>query len=169
MMAADGVDQVGLLPLKIGGHKAPPLRHRVADQLSQQLRHRLQQLLPAGGKAVVDEAGHKAHALVLALFADGVVDRAPYSRSSRADSAPMSGYRDRAPPQDSRQQRAGGGCLPPQGGDELGREQAGLELSGRQIGEIHPIGQLGLWSFPKSQLLCGTSGIPFSDAIQEVL
>ena len=34
-----------------------------------------------------------------------------------------------------------------QRGDELGGEQAGLELSGRQIGEIHPVGQLDSGSF----------------------
>ena len=40
-LAADGVNQVGLLPLKISGHKAAPLGHGIAQQLSQQLRHRL--------------------------------------------------------------------------------------------------------------------------------
>ena len=146
-LAADGVDQVGLLPLKIGGHKAPPLGHRVAQQFSQQLRHRLQQLLPAGDIAVVDEAGYEAHALVLPLLADRVIHRGAVQPVQLGGQSAQVRVPHRAPAQDGRQQRAGGGCLPPQGGDELGREQAGLELSGRQIGEIHPIGQLGPDSF----------------------
>ena len=146
-LAADGVDQVGFLPLKIGGHKAAPLCDGIAHQLSQQLRHRLQQLLPAGDVAVVDEAGHEAHALILPLLADGVVHRGAVQPVQLGGQRPQVRIPHGAPPQDGRQQRIGGCRLLPQGGDELGRQQAGLEFSGLEIGEIHPVGQLYSGSF----------------------
>ena len=146
-LAADGVNQVGLLPLKISGHKAAPLGHGIAQQLSQQLRHRLQQLFPSGDVAVVDKAGHEAYALILALLADGVVHRGTVQPVQPGGQRPQVGIAHRAPAQDGRQQRISGGSLLLQRGDELGGEQAGLELSGRQIGEIHPVGQLDSGSF----------------------
>ena len=92
-LAADGIDQVGLLTFKVGAHKPAPFGDRIADQLAHQLRRRFQQLLPLRGKAVVDqEAGHEAHALVLTLLADGVLHGgAVQPVQDSADRAPRSG------------------------------------------------------------------------------
>ena len=141
-LTADGVDEVGLLRVEIGADEPTPLGDRVADQLSHQLRRRLQQLLPAWGEAVVNEAGHKAHALVFAFFPHRVVHGGTIQPVQLGGQGPQVRVADGAPAQNRRQQRPGGGGLLPQRRDELSGEQAGFELSCRQIREIHAVGQL---------------------------
>ena len=121
--------------------------HRVAYQFSQQFRHRLQQMLAARGIAVVNKAGHKAHALVFSLFPHRVIDGGIVEIVHPGGKGPHIRAAHRAPAQHRRQQRVGAGSLLPQGGDELGGEQAGFEFSGRQIGQIDPLSQLNTCHF----------------------
>ena len=118
--AADGVDQVRLFTLKVGGHEPSPLRGGVADQLAQQVRHRLQQFFAAGGEAVVDKAGHKAHALILAFLADRVVDAGAIQPVQSGGQTPHVGIGHGATPQHSGQQGVSGGRLLPDGHGKLG-------------------------------------------------
>ena len=70
----DAVDEVHLFAVHILLQIAPAVGHGVQKQLPHQLGHGLKKLLSAQGKAVVDAAGHKAHALALPVFADGSAD-----------------------------------------------------------------------------------------------
>ena len=145
--AADGIQKIGLLRIKISRYKPSPLRYRIADQLTQQLRDRLQQMLSARGKAVVNQAGHKTHALIFAFFTHCIVDPGAVQPVQPGRKLPHVRSADRAPPQHSRQQRPGAGRLLLQRRDKLGREQTGLEFTRRQIRQIYTVGQLNSGHF----------------------
>lgn len=68
---ADAVNEVDLLTVHIFLQVVAAMGDGVQKQLAHQLSHGLQQLFTARGEAIVDAAGHKAHALALTIFADG--------------------------------------------------------------------------------------------------
>ena len=73
-LAPDAVQQVGLLPGHIVGPEDAVFRGGVQQHLAQQGGGGLQNGLPLQGVGVVQETGHKAHALGLALVAHHGLD-----------------------------------------------------------------------------------------------
>ena len=140
--AADGVDEVGFFALEVLLQEEPVPGDGPADELSQQGGGGLQQAFAAGGEAVVDEAGHKAHALGLAFFADGVVDPGAIELVQAGGKGPHVRAGGGAPAEDGGEQRVGGGGLPPQGDHELGGEKVCLEFLRREMREEHAAGEL---------------------------
>ena len=154
--AADSVQKVGLFTLKVGRHKAAPLGHWVADQLPQQLCYRLQQLFPAGCKAIVNQARHKAHALILTLFPNRGLNPGTVQLVQTGGKAPHIRAGNGAPPQYGWQQRIGGGSLLPQWRHKLGGKQTRLKLLSRQIRQVYALSQLRSGNF---QILSSFVGI----------
>ena len=95
--AADGVDEVGLLVFKIILQEEAVPGNGGADQLSQEGGGGFQQPLAAGSEAVVNQAGDEAHALGLALLADGDVDAGAVELVQPGGERPHIGAGDRAP------------------------------------------------------------------------
>ena len=129
----DGVDEVLLLAVHILRQEMAVAGDGIQKQLAQQVGHRLQQLLPRRGEGIVNDGGHEAHTLALALLADGVVDLGAVEGVQRGGQALHIRTAHGAPPQHGGQQRVGGGVLPAQRRHQVGAEHAGLEFTGRQI------------------------------------
>ena len=134
---ANGVDQVLLLALHILRQKTAVAGHGIQKQLTQQVSHRLQQLLPCRSKSVVDNRGYKAHTLALALLADRIIDLRAVQGIQRSGQTLHIRAAHGTAPQHRRQQRVGGGRLLLQRRHQMGAENTGLEFTGRQICQKH--------------------------------
>ena len=111
------------------------------DHLAQELRYGLQELFPAQGVGVVDEAAHKAHALALTLLADGVVQLRAVEPVQAGADGPHVRRAHGAPAEHRRQQGPDGGAAPVQRRQEMGAQEPGFELSRREVGEADPLHQ----------------------------
>ena len=138
----DGVQQILPLAVHIRRHKAAVAGDGVQQQLAHQLRHRLQQLFPAGGKGVVDALCHEAHALPLPFLANGIVDGGAVEGVQGGAEALHVRVAHGAPAQHRRHQGVIPRRLPAQVGDELHAEQARFELALVQVREIHVLHDL---------------------------
>ena len=134
---ADAVNEILLLALHIGGDKHAVFQRGSEEQLAQQLRHRLKELLATGGVAVINERGHKAHALALPLLADGVVNlRAVESIEGGGEGFHIGIFR-RAAAQHRRQQGVQRGRLLSKRRDEMGAQKPSLKFLCRKVGQKH--------------------------------
>ena len=132
--APDRIHQVLFFPVHVSRQEPAAAGHRLADQLPQQGRHRLQDFFASRHKGIVNEAGHKAHTLALSLFADGIGDlRAIEPVQLRAEQLHVR-KAHRSAAQNRRNQRVGRGVFPAQRCDKLGRQQPRFEFAGRQTG-----------------------------------
>ena len=138
----EGIDEVFLLAVHVFAEKASAPGDGVQQQLAQHGGHRLKELLAAGREGVVDEPGGEAHALALALLADGVVHRCAVEGVQRGGQALHVRAAHRTAAQHGGQQRVGGGRLPAQASDKVQRQAAGFEFTGGQIRQEHVLHDL---------------------------
>ena len=138
---ADGIRQVVPLALHIVREEAAAAGDGRQDHLAHELRHGLQELFPAQGVGVVNEAAHKAHALALALLADGVVQLRAVEPVQSGTDGPHVRRAHGAPAEHRRQQGPDGGAAPVQRRQEMGAQEPGFELSRREVGEADPLHQ----------------------------
>ena len=133
---ADAVCQIGLFAVYILPQVAAAAGNGIQKQLTHQGSHWLQQLLAAQCKAVVDAAGHKAHALALGVFADSGGDGGAIEGVHGGGQRLHVGIAHGAAAQNRRKQRIIGRGFAAERRHKLGRQAAGLEFAGGQNREI---------------------------------
>ena len=150
---ADGVRQVVPLALHVVREEAAAAGDGLEDHLAQELRHGLQELLAAESVGVVNETAHEAHALALALLADGVVQLGAVEPVQPGADGPHVRRAHGAPAEHRRQQGPDGGAAPVQRRQEMGAQEPGFELSRREVGEADPLHQFLAnhnWPLPRA-------------------
>ena len=133
---ADAVDEVDLFAVHVFLQIPAAPGDGVQKQLAHQLGHGLQQFFTAQGEAIVDTAGHKAHALTLAIFADGRGDGGAIEGIHGGGQGLHIRIAHGAAVQDRRQKCVIGCPVPVQRRDELGGKTAGFEFPGGQDREV---------------------------------
>ena len=136
-LRADAVNEIGLLTVHIGPGEDTLLRIGLEQHLAQQTGGGLHDVLPLQGVGIVQEAGHKAHALGLTLLAHGGLDGATVQLVQSGGQRLHIGVYPGAPAQDVGDQGIQTGLVLRQGGHQSNGQVCTFELVGVDTAQPH--------------------------------